>query len=381
MKKWQITLMLIVTLAAAGYWFTALPAHVLPSGTNSLARFVPGGYRVITDTFKAVDESRPTAANNDYPGSPVRVLKGKIWRPAGLAQPGPLLVYSHGFMSFHQEGAYLNRFLASHGYTVVAVDYPLTNFFAAGKPLITDVVNQPGDVKFLIDTMLTRSQDKNDALHNTIDPQRIAVAGVSLGGLTSTLAAFHRKVQDPRIAAAISIAGPGSMLTPAFFAGSKVPFLMIYGDSDAIIPYDKNAAAIPQKYPGSILVTLKNASHAGFAAPAATFMRFMKNPDDIGCRQVRKGLKNGPANPEANFMAELSGEEFGLDMSDKSQPCTTPLIPVAMQAARQHMLTTLAAHAFLEQIFSQDAATRTAANQYLLTTFSAENTAEVSVTR
>lgn len=64
------------------------------------------------------------------------------------------------------------RFLASHGYTVVAVDYPLTNFFAPGKPKLSDVVNQPGDVSFLIDTMLKRNADASDVLHNTINPKR-----------------------------------------------------------------------------------------------------------------------------------------------------------------------------------------------------------------
>ncbi len=382
MNKWQIAILVIVILAAIGYWFAAIPDKPSPEGAVSQARFTPGPYAIITDSFKAVDETRKTQPNNDFPGSNVRVLKGKVWRPAGLQQPGPLLVYSHGFMSFHQEGQYLTRFLASHGYTVVAVDYPLTNFFAPGKPLISDVVNQPGDVSFLIDTMLKRNADPADALHNTIDPKKIAVAGVSLGGMTSTLAAFHRKVRDPRITAAISIAGPGSMFTADFFAGSTVPFLMIYGDSDAIIPYDKNAAPITHKYPGTTLVTLKNASHAGFAQPASTFMRFIRNPDGVGCREVRKGLQNKPAGAkEPEFMPGLDGTEYGIDLSDRTEPCTTPPIPVAMKAARQHMFTTLAAHAFFESIFAEDAKNRSDARQYLMQVLPTENSAEVSVTQ
>ena len=64
---------------------------------------------------------------------------------------------------------------------VVAVDYPLTTYFAPGKPLITDVVNQPGDVSFLITEMLKR-QDL------MIDPKRIAVAG--LKSVTTDAALF-----------------------------------------------------------------------------------------------------------------------------------------------------------------------------------------------
>lgn len=382
MSKWQILLLVLVILGAGGYWFVAVPAKATPNGAESAARFTSGPYPVITDSFKAVDESRKTQANNSFPGRDVRVLKGKVWRPEGLKTPGPLLVYSHGFMSFHQEGLYLVRFLASHGYTVVAVDYPLTTFLAPGKPLITDVVNQPGDVSFLITTMLKRNADANDVLHNTIDEKKIAVAGVSLGGMTSTLVTFHRKVSDARIAAAISIAGPASMFTSDFFVGSKVPFMMIAGGGDAILPFAKNAAPIPQKYPGSILVDLKDASHTSFAQPASTFMRFMDNPDVIGCREVNKGLKNKPAgSQDALFMPGLDGAEFGVDLSDRTLPCTTPPIPVAMKASRQQMFTTLAAHAFFESVFGDTAGARDSARQYLLKTLPAENSGEVSVTQ
>ncbi|HSC75448.1 MAG TPA: hypothetical protein VLB90_04330 [Pseudomonadales bacterium] len=380
MNKWQIILLVLVVLGTAGYWFAAVPATTTPAGAESQARFTPGPYKVITDGFKAIDETRKTQANNDFSGRDVRVLKGKVWRPEGLKTPGPLLVYSHGFMSFHQEGAYLTRFLASHGYTVVAVDYPLTNFFAPGKPLISDVVNQPGDVSFLISTMLKRNADKNDALFNTIDPKKIAVAGVSLGGMTSTLVTFHRKVRDPRITAAISIAGPSTMFTKDFFTGTTVPFMMIAAAGDAILPFEKNAAPIPQKNPGSILVDLKNASHAGFAAPAATFMRFMANPDTVGCREVLKGLKNKTADAkEPEFIPGLDAAADGIDISDRSMPCAGEIPAKAMQAARQHMFTTLAAYSFLESVFADDAATRESAHQYLMTTLPAENAMEVSV--
>ena len=49
-------------------------------------------------------------------------------------------------------GAYLAEQLASLGYVVVAVDYPLTNGLAPGGPDVKDVVNQLADVSFLIDT-------------------------------------------------------------------------------------------------------------------------------------------------------------------------------------------------------------------------------------
>ena len=92
---------------------------------------------------------------------------------------------------------------------------------------MTDVINQPGDISFLIDLMLKRNAEPSDTLYQTIDPDKIAVAGVSLGALTSMLATFHRKLRDPRIAALISIAGPTAIFSPDFFAGRDIPFLMV----------------------------------------------------------------------------------------------------------------------------------------------------------
>jgi predicted dienelactone hydrolase len=237
------------------------------------------------------------------------------------------------------------------------------------------VVNQPADIHFLIDTLLARSAERSDPLFGTIDSKRIAVAGVSLGGLTSTLAAFDRRLRDPRIAAAVSIAGPAYMFTPRFFEASTVPFLMVAGDADAIVPYARNAQRIPDIDPGSVLVTLAGASHTGFAGPAATLLRFYRNPDVLGCREVRKGL----ANADLHFLDSISDANIGIVLDRVDPPCTGPLPATAMKAARQHVLTTLAVAAFLDSHFAADAATRVQAQRFLLKTFPDENAREVRV--
>jgi len=379
MKKRWLILVLLICAGVGGFWFFTIPAATIPNGSDSKAFFTAGPFEVINETFKAVDESRPTQAYKDFPGRPQRVLEGEIWRPSSPQQPGPLLVYSHGFLSFHEEGLYLVRFLASHGYTVLAVDYPLTGFRAPDGPFMRDIVNQPGDVSFLIDTMLKRNADPVDELFATIDPKKIALAGTSLGGLTSILATFHRQMHDPRIAASISIAGPTSMFTEDFFSGSDVPFLMIYGGGDVIVPFDQNAAPVLQKNPGSILVTLRDASHAGFAQPASSLMRFIANPDGIGCRAVKEGLKDELAGQQDQFISLLGSAADGVDMNAQINFCSSTPIPVAMQAARQHMFTALASYAFLESVFADDGSIRGAARRYLLETLPAENSSEVSV--
>jgi predicted dienelactone hydrolase len=379
MKKRWLLLLLLAGAALGGFWFFTIPASTVPNGSESILRFAPGPFEVINEAFGAVDDSRPMQAYSDFPGSPLRRLQGELWRPA-RQQPGPLLVYSHGFLSFHQEGLYLARFLAGHGYTVLAVDYPLTGYSAPEGPLMRDVISQPGDISFLLDTVLRRNSDPADTLYATIDPTKIAVAGTSLGGLTTLLTTYHRKMRDSRIAAAISIAGPTSMLTADYFAGSHVPLLMIYGDADAIVPYPANATPVLLKYPGSILVSLKAGSHAGFAQPASTLMRFIANPDVVGCRAVLEGLEDELAEQQDGFMSLLGDTADGIETGAKIDICTSPPIPLAMQAARQHMFTILASYAFLQSMFADDRSLRDASRQYLLETLPQENAGEITVT-
>ena len=115
-----------------------------------------------------------------------------------------------------------------------------------------------------------------------IDPDRIGVAGVSLGALTATLSAYHPRFRDPRIRVAISIAGPSVMFGPRYFDFADVPFLMIAGTHDAMIPYEENAKPIPDKITEGGVIAIAGGSHAGFSYLAEGPMRLLGNPDEIG---------------------------------------------------------------------------------------------------
>ena len=249
-------------LAVACAWNAAAPPA---ADSESARRLASGPHRVATFDTVFVDASRPTDANGDFAGSPERTLAATLWYPEGAAAAHPLLVYSHGFMSMRSENAPLTALLASHGYVVVAVDYPLTNFGAPGGPNVRDAVNQPDDVRFVIDRVLAWEPGERP-FAGEIDRERIGAVGLSLGGLTTTLATFHPRLRDPRIAAAVSIAGPAAMFSPAFFATADVPFLMIAGTGDAMIAYESNAAPIPRMVRSGGLVSIEGASHAGFSA-------------------------------------------------------------------------------------------------------------------
>jgi len=310
-----------------------------------------------------VDPSRPTDPNGDFPGAPERKLEGTLWYPEGKPGPHPLIVYSHGFMSMRRENAPLAELLASHGYVVVSVDYPLTNRSAPGGPNVGDAVNQPGDVRFVIDQVLGWDEGERP-FAGTIDRERIGVIGLSLGGLTTTLATFHPRLRDPRIAAAVSIAGPAAFFDERFFATTDVPFLMIAGTKDAMVEFQTNAAPIPEKVASGGLLTVEGASHAGFAAFADMFpLRLLGNPDALGCRALVGNLEaRGVENP----FAKLGGPEDGIVLDPgASLPCRNGAPDEALAAGRQLMITRLAALAFFESRFAKDAAERASQESYL----------------
>jgi predicted dienelactone hydrolase len=336
------------------------------SASQSAARLAAGPHVVGSRDLVFVDETRATKANGEFVGAPSRTFETTLWYPRDDAGPLPLVVYSHGFLSNRREGGYMAEHLASHGFVVVSADYPLTNRRAPGDPDVTDVVHQPADVSFLIDSVLALEGDARP-FRGRIDRDRIGVMGLSLGGLTSTLVAFHPTLRDPRVRVAISIAGPSSFLSRSFFATARVPFLMIAGTDDAIVPYTENGPPILHRAPTGSLLSIEGATHVGFAGVAATlpFLRFSHNPDGFGCRYLEDHLDLDEPVGETAW-AGLGGEKEGIDLSsDLPLPCTRGDLPRAIRPPRQQIITTLAVRAFLESALAPAAELREAAARYL----------------
>ena len=355
----------LVALAIAGI----LSAYGLtrPSGPSALSasaeRLRPGPYAVASTERTLVDSSRATPAHNDFAGAASRTLEATLYYPEGAEGPHPLVVYSHGFMSMRAEAAAYASHLASYGVVVIAADCPATNFRAPGGPNIADAVSQPGDVSFLIDAVTGWSEAERP-FRGAIDPERVGAAGLSLGGFTSTVAAFHPTLRDPRIRAAVSIAGPSALFAPRFFEAARVPFLMIAGDADAIVDYAANAAPVPSKLAhGGGLLTIRGGSHAGFAPMASGVMRILGNPDRLGCWALSRNLA---LRPRENPFSALGGEEQGIDSrAEQPLPCANPVPQRAAAPGRQLMITTLALRAFFDRAFERDTAKLDPSVQFL----------------
>jgi predicted dienelactone hydrolase len=353
---------LVVAGAAFGAALYATAPMPMRADTESGRRLAAGPFAVEKLELEWTDRSRPTAKNGDYPGAPERHLPVALWYPVDSPGHHPLLVYSHGFMSTRYGGRYLAEHLASYGYVVVAADYPLSHYGAPGGPFAGDVVNQPGDVSFLIDRTLALAGNERP-FEGEIDPERIGTFGLSLGGLTTSLVAFHPQLRDRRLHAALSIAGPGVMFNERFYGNADLPFLMIGGTADAMIDYDLNAATLPTRIRHGGLVTIQRATHAGFDEMATSALRVLGNMDGLGCRSL---MANLDLDRRDDMFAEIGTPEIGVVLPDRKDfmPCQKHFDDV-MSAGLQHQLTTLVVRAFFDSVFADDPAQRATAAEFL----------------
>jgi len=367
MKNGLLVLVLVLGCSVAALLLTALPQPL--AGPVSAQLLQMASYKVATLDLDLNDTSRPTNANGDYPQLPSRALPATVWYPVGGSHH-PLIVSSHGFSSLRLGATYLAQSLAALGYVVVAADFPLTNFFAKGGPNIADVVNQPGDVSFLIDRMLAFNDDPAHPLHGRIDPARIGATGISLGGMTSIMAGFDPKRMDSRVKAVVSVAGPSMMFGAPWFAHRQLPFLMVATPTDAVVNYEDNARPILHKVDGAILVTIANASHTGFAQPAR-YMQWLKNPDVIGCAIVLHNLNKSGWGSQS-WHQSIGSSRDGIVDDVKPRVCETDPLPKTINPVYQHWLTELAVTSFFEAHFNLDASVRQQRLDYLTNVMSAE---------
>ena len=371
MKKFLWVLVVLVALVAGSGAFLLWGKQPtpFPAGSESAARLNQGPFEVHSHEELFIDTSRNTNPNGDFAGSAGRRLEATVWHPASSIQgPYPLIMYSHGFTSTRKGGAYLAQHLASHGYVVVAADYPLTSFYAPGGPAVEDVVNQPADISYMIDRVLQQNATDGHMLAGMIDPARIGATGISLGGMTTTLVTYHAGMRDSRITAALSIAGPTAQFTPRFFATSDAPFLMLAGNIDALVPYQTNAAPVVAKMAGAELVTVRNGSHTAFAGPAAS-LRWMNNLDSLGCAVV---LRNIDSAETVDWGEILGGPEQGVDADFPNDLCVMDPLPEALNVLRQQMIAQVVVTAFFQAQLGANDSVRVAARRYLESTLAQE---------
>ena len=107
-------------------------------------------------------------------------------------QPVPVIVISHGAAENRNMFAYLAQQLVSYGFAVTVIEHPgidsqrFQQYFAglADPPEAMESIDQPLDVKYLLDELQRRSAS-DPALQGRLNLQQVGIVGHSLGGYTA----------------------------------------------------------------------------------------------------------------------------------------------------------------------------------------------------
>jgi len=252
------------------------------SGASGASR-VPQVYAVGTTSRTFIDTSRPTAAHGSVPKAPSRTLETTIVYPAEgtpedavkpdapvdtWAAPYPLVVLSHGLRGKVDHLLPLAEAWASRGYVVALPLFPLTNNATPGGAVAGDVQNQPADVSFVVDQMLAESDASGLLLSDSVDGDKIAASGHSNGAITTYGLVAHSCCRDPRIDAAIALAGVAAPFTGGEYDLSDTPpMLLVHGVNDVLANYNQAVRTYNELLPHKGLLTLEASDHGSYLLP------------------------------------------------------------------------------------------------------------------
>ena len=257
------------TSSVAGSTTTAPATITTPAPRRTPSTF---GVGIGTDTFTDTSRTIELGDGSTEPRTLITYVRYPAQGPAGATDvqgaapdttdgPYPLIVFGHGFEKEPALYAKLLQSWAHAGYVVAAPVFPLESARSPDGPQESDLVNQPQDMRFVIDQLLAESSGSG-ALAGLINPNEIAVAGHSDGGDTALSVAYDPRLRDSRISAAAILSGAEiPALGPIAFPTGGPPLLATQGTADRINPpgatYEYFAAAHPPKY----LLRLLGAGH------------------------------------------------------------------------------------------------------------------------
>ena len=149
--------------------------------------------------------------------------------------PFPLLMFAPGFQQCSDTYEHLLQSWASAGYVVASVDFPRTDCLVGSAAYEPDLVNQPGDVSYVLSRLLALNAQRHGFLSGRLNPHEVGATGQSDGGDTVAALAGNTCCQDHRLKAVAVLSGAEWPPMPGrYFAGQAPPTLFVQGSADTI---------------------------------------------------------------------------------------------------------------------------------------------------
>lgn len=219
-----------------------------PPGSTSLSIGQTSLALVDTSRVAVVDGKMGPRQLNTLVLYPELSASGDPPRPEGQL---PLIVFAPGYLQCRSYYTHLLDAWVRAGFVVAAIRFPLTSCNVPGGPNESDIVNQPGDMSFVITQLLAASSQPSSVLYGLIDPSEIGVAGHSDGGDTVAALAASTCCRDPRVRAAVVLAGAElASYGGEWFGPGTPPMLFVQGSddkvndpSDSVALYDADTAS------------------------------------------------------------------------------------------------------------------------------------------
>lgn len=203
-----------------------------------------------------------------------QVNTNSCWNAPMAGDPHPVVVFTHGYTGTFTDYTFLFEDLASRGYIVASVDHTyeatavefpdgrlvtsvLGSYLAGNargdeKTLTLAVLVRLGDLKFVVNELERLNQMPSGPFAGRLDMSRLALAGHSLGGLTTLLGVQ----EEPRFRAGVALDG---MLPDGIAFGTQTPMMILSAGNDG---WGENDCRLWNSLRGPRLaVNLKGAEH------------------------------------------------------------------------------------------------------------------------
>jgi predicted dienelactone hydrolase len=226
-------------------------------------------------TIDVVDPTRPTDEVVDGEGAVVLAGSSKRTIPVevvyegadgggedaiGAAGPArPLVIWMNGLGGRAAAGDPLLLALFEAGYTVAAPNSPEISAPASSP---ADFPELPADASVVIDALVDPADGVADDLASLVDPDRIGMAGHSIGASAVLGSVFHDCCRDDRVSAAVTFGASTAFRfddTDYDFGGT--PLLLVHGDDDKLFPVSESESILAGADAGSHLLVLPGSDH------------------------------------------------------------------------------------------------------------------------